>query len=389
MKKPIKVLQVAAIDTTVHFLLRPLMKQLRNEGHEVHVVCSPGPYLQMLEEQGYLVHSIPIARKIAPFSNLRSLWYLYRLMRRERFAIVHVHTPVAAALGRIAAKLAGVPIIVYTAHGFYFHELMSRWMRRLVIWVERWVGHRCTDTLLTQSLEDAKTAIRERIMDKDSVVWIGNGVDPQLFDLSPSEGLRAELGLAPENKVVGFIGRLVREKGVEELFEAMGKVVQQIPMAKLLVVGGTLRSDRGGRVTERLEEIIAHKDLHHVVTFAGFREDIAELLAVMDVFVLPSYREGMPRTILEAMAAGKPVIATNIRGCREEVIPEVTGLLVPVRDSTALAKAILAVLSNEELSHRMGEAGRMRVETEFDEAAVLQMQIEVYRKLLASSNLSS
>lgn len=388
MRKPIKVLQVAAIDTTVNFLLRPLIDRLQEEGYTLHIACSSGPYLKALgEQQGYLVHSIPINRKIAPFSNLRSLWRLYRLMRQERFTIVHVHTPVAAALGRVAAKLARVSIIIYSVHGFYFHELMPRWKRRIIIWIERWLGKRCTDMLFSQSAEDVKTAIRERIMAKDRVAWIGNGVDPRLFGLPPDEDLRAELGLPPESKVVGFIGRLVREKGVEELFEAMAEVVQQFPEAKLLVVGDTLKSDRDTQAIARINRIITRERLDDVVRFTGFRDDTPDLLAIMDVFVLPSHREGMPRTILEAMAAGKPVVATNIRGCREEVVDEVTGLLVPVCDSDALAKAILRILSNEELAHRIGEAGRKRVQEEFDEADVLRRQVDVYRKRLACVEL--
>jgi len=378
-----KTLQLAAVDVTMKFLLLPLIDRLIQEGHDIHIACSPGCYLKELAERGYKSHPIPIARKIAPFSNLRSLWLLYWLMRRERFAIVHVHTPVAAALGRIAAKLARVPIVIYTAHGFYFHELMPRWKRRVIIWIERWLGHRCTDMLFSQSAEDAQTAVRERVMPEERVVWIGNGVNLQLFGHSPNQTLRAKLGLSPESKVVGFIGRLVREKGVEELFKAMTEVAHRIPEAKLLVVGDTLDSDRDRWTIERLKELIAHERLQSAIIFAGFREDIPALLAIMDVFVLPAHREGMPRTVLEAMAARKPVIATNIRGCREEVVHEVTGLLVPVGDRGALARAILKILCDEELARRMGEAGRKRVEEKFDEAAVLQKQVDVYQRLLA------
>jgi glycosyltransferase involved in cell wall biosynthesis len=386
-KKPVKVLQVAAIDTTVHSLLKPLLDRLRKEGYNVHVACSPGPRLPSLEKEGYSVHPISIARKVSPLSNVQSLWCLYRLMRRERFAVVHVHTPVAAALGRIAAKLAQVPMVVYTAHGFYFHELMPRWKRRSIISIERALGQWCTDLLLTQSAEDADTAVREKIAANERVVWIGNGVDPQEFVRPPSETVRTKLGFTSENRVIGFIGRLVREKGVEELFEAMARVATQFPKARLLVVGDTLKSDRDTQTIARLNRIITSERLDNVVKFTGFRDDTPDLLAIMDVFVLPSHREGMPRTILEAMAAGKPVVATNIRGCREEVLDEATGLLVPVCNSDALAEAILRILSDDELAHRIGEAGRKRVQEEFDEADVLRRQVDVYRKLLACVEL--
>jgi len=378
----IKVLQVAAVDVTIKFLLLPLIDRLLEEGYEVHIACSPGKHLEGLGKQGYRIHPLKIARKISPLSNLKSLWRLYRLMRRERFDIVHVHTPVASVLGRIAAKLARVPVIIYTAHGFYFHELMAPWKRRLIIWIESLLGKCCTDMLFTVSAEDQEMAIKEGIAHEDRAIWIGNGVDIEAFKVEPNPKLRAELGLSPDDKVIGFIGRLVREKGVEELFEAMGQVIKEIPETKLLVVGETLESDRDQRMTQRLQELMQRNNLGEAITFAGFREDIPELLAIMNLFVLPSHREGMPQTILEAMAAGKPVVATNIRGCREEVVDGVTGLLVPIGDSAALAEAILKILSDEDLARRMGDNGQKRAEEEFDEKIVLDRQSEVYNRLL-------
>ena len=312
MSRRIKVLQLAAIDVTIKFLLLPLIDRLTQDGYGVHIACSPGRYLQELAGRGYTVHPVPIARGISPLFNLKSLWRLYRLMRRERFDIVHVHTPVAAALGRVAAKLARVPIIIYTAHGFYSHELMTPWKRRLIIWVERLLGKCCTDMLFTQSSEDRETAMEERIAIEERAIWIGNGVDTKVFNkIEPDPKLRAELELRPDAKVIGFIGRLVREKGVGELLEAMGLVIKEIPEAKLLIVGDTLESDRDRRTRERLQQLIRRNRLEDAIKFTGFREDIPELLSIMDLFVLPSHREGMPRTILEAMAAGKPVVATN------------------------------------------------------------------------------
>ena len=387
MNRRIKVLQLAAVDGTVKFLLLPLIDCLIEEDYEVHIACSPGQYLRELEDRGYSVHSIPIVRKISPFSNLSSLWRLYRLICCERFDIVHVHTPVAAVLGRVAAKLARVPVIIYTAHGFYFHELMAPWKRLLIIWVEKVLGRCCTDMLFTQSFEDRETAIRAGIANERKIIWIGNGVDVGGLVVESDPAVRAGLGLSPNNKIIGFVGRLVREKGVEELFEAMGQVIAEIPEAKLLVVGDTLASDRDRRTTERLQKLVQRNNLGAVIKFTGFREDIPELLAIMDLFVLPSRREGMPRSILEAMAAGKPVVATNIRGCREEVVHGETGYLVPVNDPDKLADVIIKVLSNKMLAQQMGRAGRQRAIEFFNEAQVLEKQLGVYRKLIGQKGL--
>lgn len=381
MSEKRKVLQVAAVDTSIRFLLLPLIDGLERAGYEVHVACSAGPHTRSLLAQGYRVHSIPIARRVAPLSNLTSFWLLYRLMRRERFAVVHVHTPVAAAVGRLAARFARTPIILSTAHGFFFHELMPLWARRAHTWIEKLLCRGCTDALFTQSTEDHDTAVRERFLPADRIFRIGNGVDVRLFSAPPGRDLRPELGLLPSDQVVGFIGRLVREKGVEELLEAMAEVIVNIPTAKLLISGDTLKSDRDRHTKDHMTRIIQQHNLTTAVKFAGFREDIPQVLSAMDLFVLPSHREGMPRTILEAMAAGRPVVATDIRGSREEVVDGVTGLLVPVRNPSALAEAISRLLMNREEATHMGEAGRRRAQESFDEKMVVKHQVAIYQEM--------
>jgi glycosyltransferase involved in cell wall biosynthesis len=211
MSHSLKVLQVAAIDETVKWFLLPLIDRLTAEGYQVHTACSGGRYIPELQARGYVVHTITIERRINPLSNLRSLWCLYRLLKKEQFDIVHVHEPIAGALGRVAAWAARIPIVIYTAHGFYFHERMPRWTRWLVVWLEKLLGY-VTDLVLTQSSEDAVTAVKEAICPQDKVLWIGNGVDTTKFAVKPGfNGTRESLGLCPQDKVVGFVGRIVGE----------------------------------------------------------------------------------------------------------------------------------------------------------------------------------
>lgn len=382
MIRPIKVAQVAAADIAAHKLLLPLIDQLTAEGYQVHIVCSYGRYVPELQARGYIVHSVTIERRISPISNFKSLWRLYRLMKREQFDIVHVHTPVAAALGRVAAWAAGVPIVIYTAHGFYFHEGMPVLIRRLLVWLEKLLCH-FTHLVFTQSHEDAVTAVREGICPEEKVLWIGNGVDTRRFAIEPSStGIRASLGISEQDKVVGFVGRLVREKGILELIQAMRPVIEAVPDAKLLLVGDTLDSDRDREIKRAMSRLLEQDGLASHVLLAGFVEDIPRVMAAIDLFVLPSHREGMPRTIIEAMASGKPVVAANIRGCREEVVPHVTGLLVPARDSEALAADIVSLLSNPELSLQLGAEGKRRACELFDERIVLDKQVKAYAEIV-------
>jgi lipopolysaccharide/colanic/teichoic acid biosynthesis glycosyltransferase/glycosyltransferase involved in cell wall biosynthesis len=383
-----KILQVAAIDATVKKLLLPLIDRLTAEGYQVHVACSDGQYVPELKAQGYYVHAIPISRRVNPISHLRSLWKLYRLMKKERYDVVHVHTMIASVVGRLAAWAAGVPVVIYTAHGFYFHENMPWWTRRLTIWIEKILGL-ITDLIFTQSQEDAASAIKEKVLPKEKVVWIGNGVDIRRFAVAPSspDKIRAHYGLAPGDKVIGFVGRFVREKGILELLQAMQIVNRVIPEARLLLVGDTLASDRDNQIKKIISRMREQNQLSSWVVFTGFIEDIAVPISVMDVFVLPSHREGMPRTIIEAMASGKPVIATDIRGCREEVIHGSTGMIVPVNNPPALAEAIISVLTNPDMRRSMGDAGRLHANTHFNERTVLNKQVETYAGTLIKGRL--
>lgn len=378
-----KILQVATSGITFKALLLPLVDRLEDEGYEVHLTCSDSKQTQELIERGYRITPILIERKIAPISNLKSLWRLYRFIRAEKFDAVHVHTPIAAVVGRIAAKMAGVKVIIYTAHGFYFHDRMSRKVRAVVLGLEKLLG-RMTHMLLTQSSEDAATAVDEGICPKERVRWIGNGVDVASFHhISVNGGERWE-GLTKGDRVVGFVGRMVGEKGIAELIDAMDIVTKAVPDAKLMLVGDTLDDDRDTGFKEILNQKINRNGLASRVLFTGFVNDVPRAMASMDLYVLPSHREGMPRTIIEAMASGKPVVATDIRGCREEVVEGVTGHLVPVNDPVALAEAITKVITRPDLGKEMGEAGRQRAIKHFEEGAVVDREIEVYRELMGA-----
>ncbi|MBN1618869.1 sugar transferase [Candidatus Dojkabacteria bacterium] len=380
MPKNCKILQIVGTNYALKNLLLPLIKRLISEGNDVHVACSEGESVQEFSKEGFVIQTVNIERKIKPLSNILSLWRLYRIMKNEQYDIVHVHTPLAAALGRLAAWMAGVPIVIYTAHGFYFHENLSRWARYAVIFVEKFLA-RFTDLLFAQSQEDAVTAVKENIYSSNQVVYIGNGVDINRF-YPQSNGARKKLGLLPQDRVVGFVGRMVREKGIIDLVEAMVKVSEEVPDAKLVMVGDALESDRDQKTKHEIKYLLAKNRMTSRVLFTGFRDDVPTIMNAIDVFSLPSYREGMPRSIIEAMASGKPVVATNIRGSREEVVPEITGLLVPVGDKDALAKAITSILSNSERSHHMGIEARKRAEILFDETKVLDRQIRAYNDVI-------
>jgi glycosyltransferase involved in cell wall biosynthesis len=301
---------------------------------------------------------------------------LIRLFRRERFDVLHVHTPVAALIGRIAGRIAGIPLIVYTAHGFYFHDQMPGWKRTLFVALERF-GGLFTDLLFSQSAEDAEEAVTAGIVSRERVLAIGNGVEVSCFDparVGAGSTVRAALGIPADAFVVGFIGRLVREKGLAEFLDAAVDLTQRFPQIRFLLVGERLASDHAGGV--EAEFAAAKAVLGERLVAPGLRADIPRMLAAMDLFCLPSWREGMPRTIIEAMMMGKPVLATDIRGAREEVVPEKTGVLVPARAPDKLGAAIERFVRNPAWGVQLGLAGRQRALMLYDEQKVVALQLE-------------
>lgn len=379
-----KLLHICAVGFTVKNLLLPQIDYFRDRSVAVEVACSPGAEVKQLQQAGYIIHPITIDRRIAPMANLRSVAQLAALMRRQQYDLVHVHTPIASVLGRVAAKLAVAPKVLYTAHGFYFHDRMSPNKYRFYHSIERGAGW-LTDWILTQSREDLETARQSGIC-ANRASYLGNGVDLQRFrggNLEPAQQqtLRRSLGLPDEAAlIIGMTGRITEEKGYRELVEALARLREPFPQLHLLVIGGQLSSERDA-FQEQLRDRIHQAGLADCVIFTGFRSDIPELLGLVDIFTLPSYREGLPRSILEAMAMELPVVATNIRGCREAVVEGETGFIVPPEDSDALAEALGKLLADEELRSRFGQAGRRRVEAEYDEQLVFQRLEACYKML--------
>ena len=380
--KSLSVCQLCAVDFTLRHFLTALIDGMQAEGWKVTGVCSDGDFVPRLREQGYRVRTLPIARGLNPLKHAVTLVRLVRLFRRERFDVLHAHTPIAALLGRIAGRLCGVPMVVYTAHGFYFHDRMHPLPKAAFVFLER-LGGALTDLLFTQSSEDAATAVEKRFLPGHRVVAIGNGVDPADFkpdDSLARERVRAALGIPADAVAIGMIGRMVSEKGYVEFFDAAIRIAPARPKVFFVAIGDRLPSDHAGSIDQALEE--ARTTLGARLILTGLRSDIPDLLAALDIFTLPSYREGMPRTIIEAMMMALPVVATDIRGSREEVVNGETGLLVPVRDASALAGALQTLVDDPLARSRMGRAGRARALALFDESRIVARQIAEIRARL-------
>ena len=273
----LRVCQLCAVDFSLKHFLLPLIDGMQSHGWNVTAVCSDGPEIPGMRARGYKIDTIPISRSLNVFKHAISVVRLVAYFRRERFDILHVHTPVAALVARVAAFIARVPVVVYTAHGFYFHDEMPAWKRRLFVSLERFAG-RFTDLLFTQSAEDAETAVQEGISPTAHTLAIGNGVDARRFDpavIGDGRGMRQALGI-PENAfVIGIIARQVVEKGILEFLEAAIAAAGMNPAIHILMVGERLASDHAGDVEAELEKANAALGKRLVAT--GARKDIPEV----------------------------------------------------------------------------------------------------------------
>jgi glycosyltransferase involved in cell wall biosynthesis len=354
-----------------HFLL-PLMRGIRERGHEVVGVSADGPLLAIPRAEGLRVETVPLVRGLSPIAQWRALWALVALMRAERPDLVHAHMPISGFLARIAARIAGVPRVAYTCHGYLFNQPGS-WLRRNVSLLMEWIAGRVTDVYMTVSADEAGDARRLGIAPQ--AVAIGNGRDPARFRPDPEARarIRAELGVAESRVVVVVVSRLVRSKGHPELLAAVREVAAGGGDVELWVVGERLTSDRG----EDLAPYFAAAGLGDRLRLLGYREDVPALLAAADIFALPSYFEGLPMSVIEAMLTGMAVVATDVRGPREQVLPERTGLLVPAMRVPELAAALARLVADPAMRARLGAAGRSRALDLYDEGRIVARTLDL------------
>ena len=365
-RRGLKLLQLTNVDFSLRHFLLPLMRGARARGHEVVGICADGPLLDIPRAEGFRVIPVAMARSLDPRAHFPAFHELRRIMREERFDLVHAHMPISGFLARAAARAARVPRIAYTGHGFLFNQPGPPWRRGLSLGVE-WLGGRMTDTFLTVSEEEAQDA--RRLWIHRGATATGNGRDPGIFH--PDINARAEMGLGAEDCVVIAVSRLVRHKGWPELLQAM----EAVPHAQLWVVGERLHSDHGEDLAPHFARAAAA--LGSRLRLLGYRHDVARLLQAADIFCLPSHFEGLPMSVIEAMLSGLPVVATDIRGCREQVVPGETGLLVPPMQVAPLAEALARLAADARLRQAMGAAGLLRARAHFTEDAVVNRTLDL------------
>ncbi|MEM9162080.1 MAG: glycosyltransferase family 4 protein [Cyanobacteria bacterium P01_F01_bin.4] len=344
---------------------------------ESHLAANPDDeWLLRAQQTADGFHPLPnLVRPIHPLKDIRALFDMVTLLRREKFDVVHTHSSKAGILGRIAARVAGVPVVVHTIHGFPFHDFMSPLKRRFYIALERGL-RQFADFYITVCELNRRQAIELGLVQAERSQTVYSGISFTKLD-RPSDlaATRHELAIPEGWHTIAMVGRLDQQKAPYHLIEAFAQVVQICPETLLLLVGeGELRS--------QLETQIQQLDLTNQVRLLGSREDVPEILKIADIFALSSLWEGLGRAMTEAMLLGKPVVVPEIYGIPEIVHQNETGLLFSSGDTNQLAAHLIYLLQHPELREQLGANAKMLTRERFDAMLMVKQIEEIYDKLL-------
>ena len=373
--------------TTVPSSLRTLLKgqqRFMSQYFEVIGVASKGEPLYEVEiNEGIRTYAINMTRSISPFKDLKSLYKLYKFLKKEKPFIVHTHTPKAGTLGMMAAKLAGVPHRIHTIAGMPLLETKG-FKRRILNSVER-ITYRCATLVLPNSFGLYKVIIDQNFTKPDKLRVIGNGssngidvdhYDPQLVPDTIKKDLRSDLNISESDTVFIFIGRMVTDKGVNELVAAFDQLSRSNNTSILILVGP--REDTLDPLTDSTETIIKENPK---IKFVGVQMDIRPYVAISDVLVHPSYREGFPNVVLQGSCMGLPCIVSDINGCNEIISQNINGLIVPVKSAEKLHEAMSYVLNHPEEIKRMASNTRSNIESKYKRELIWEELLKLYQGL--------
>jgi glycosyltransferase involved in cell wall biosynthesis len=379
----IKVLH-AVTDSRSTILMRGQLAYLKENGFDTALLSSPGNELNQLSgEEGLAVFKVRMQREISPLRDLKSLFDIWRLIRRIKPVICNSGTPKAGLLVGMAAWFTRVPCRLYTLRGLRLETASG--LKRFILTVTEKVACSCAHRVICVSPSLLEQAVAKGLVPKSKAALLGagssNGVDPIRFAPTPEKlelasQLRRKLSIPSDQLVIGFAGRFTKDKGVPELIAAFQRIRQDRPEAALLLVGDY---ETGDPVPQATRDAINSEPGIYCVEFTRQME---LYYLVMDIFVLPTYREGFPNTVLEAQAAGLPVVTTTATGAVDAIQDGVTGLLTPVGDSRKLAEAILALLADRKKMRLMGQAGRERILREFRNEVIWEALSSLYKDML-------
>ena len=363
--QPLRIMHLSRAAETLRSFMIPTMQEQIRLGHEVSICTDESVHTEPLRQAGFEVFVHGMKRSLNPLGALQAVIRIRRFLIEQRVEVVICHNSLAGQVGRLGAWLAGTPNVVYFAHGLACGPAQSPLLWRLRYYAERALAPCTTAIVIMNDYDENISKVGRLSRDPERVFRIpGMGVDLSRFSTDPAPHLRQkltrELAIDPEQKLVLCVARLIPEKGVAELVEA-AKIICQTRKDVVFLLAGT------GPLMEQLRAMVRASSIERQFRVLGWRNDVNDLMKCADILALPSYyMEGLPVSILEAMACGKPVVATHHKGCEDAVVDGQTGYLVPVKAIEPLSEKLVALLDDAALRARMGQAGRRRVEQHYE-----------------------
>ncbi len=380
-----RILQVCRADFYLNKFLVPLILALQDDGFEVECVCSGQQVHNSLRKRGITVHEFNFPQRPSPLAFGRSILRFQSFLRNRRFDCVNSHNRDASIVARVAAWRESIPVNLYTAHGFYFHDDQGYLTRNLTIALEAALA-RITDFTMSQSAEDTRFMCQKGLIAREKILTIGNGIPTQRFRArTDRRQLEERLGLPPNRFRVASTGRLVKGKGFTDLIRAFAIASRDKPDFELLLIGGNVEMGTSP-YAESIRQMIHDLGLDDSVRVTGLVDNVEEYLSASDLFALASYREGMPRALLEAMSTGLPVIGTAIRGCREIIIEGYNGFIFSPHDYRRLSELLGKVYEMGDDLKELGARGRQRAVEYFDEVQYVERQVAQIGQLCSETS---
>jgi len=380
-----KLLRITTVPISLHKLLQGQPQYMQQKGFEVVLASAKGKEITRIKkETGLPVYILPLTRKISPLTDLKALWQTYKLIKKHRPDIVHTHTPKAGIVGMLAAKLAGVPVRMHTVAGMPLLE--TKGFKRSILNVVEKLTYWSATRIYPNSYGLKNIIIKNKLAKPGKLKVIAkgssNGIDtahfhPEHFSTSQKEALKKQLGIKPEDMVFVFVGRLVGDKGINELIKAFEKLSGNQKNIKLLLVGN--EEPELDPLQENTRKII---HTHPDIITTGWVEDVRPYLAIADIFVFPSYREGFPNVVMQAGAMELPAIVTDINGCNEIITDRLNGLIIPPKEEEALSRAMKLLLENKELRNQLAQNARPGIEANYKQEVVWEALLAEYRRAL-------
>ena len=378
----IKLVRITTVPISLHKLINGQANFMQKHGFEVHLLSAKGKEIKSIEAETKIkVKTFPYTREISPFTDIKALWLTYKYFRKLKPQIVHTHTPKAGIVGMLAAKFAGVPVRMHTVAGLPLMEASG--IKRFILnSVERLTSWAATN-IYPNSIALKAFMLQENLANKNKLKVIGygssNGINTSVFDkkLINKAKTSTALQIKPQEVVFCFVGRIVKDKGIDELLYAFDKLSKINKQAKLLLVGSQEKqldpiSNKSQYILEQNKQIIS----------VGWQQDVRPFLAVADVFVFPSYREGFPNVVLQASAMQLPCIVSNINGCNEIIKNNVNGIIIPVKDKNILFDKMNMLLEDKIRRENLAKPARQMIIDKYEQKFVWQELLKEYKERL-------